>query len=164
MGRFTEANEELVEVFLSVMETRFPNISQLKIKLIFDTKRRIKDGEIILASVELANDKIKFFSKDDVAIDGYDVVAIFDMKAWELSDKKNRERIMSHELRHIFIDESGKVKILPHDVSDFRMEIKANQDDPDWKFKLATLVNDIYEQEKEMSKQSKQLKKGGSYE
>lgn len=164
MGRFTEANEELVEVFLSVMETRFPNISQLKIKLIFDTKRRIKDGEIILASVELANDKIKFFSKDEVAIDGYDVVVIFDMKAWELSDKKNRDRIMSHELRHIFIDESGKVKLLPHDVSDFRMEIKANQDDPDWKYKLTALVNDIYEQEKEMSKQSKQLKRGENYE
>lgn len=67
---------------------------------------------------------------------------------------------MSHELRHIFIDEQDKIKLLPHDLSDFRMEQQCNVDDPDWKFKLATLVNDVYDQEKEMSKQGKQVDKG----
>lgn len=160
MTRFAEVNDSVVETFLETMEERFPNLVQLKIKLIFDTKRRIKQGELVLASVELASEKIKFFSKDNIAIEGYDVVVILDMKAWELSDLKDRKRIMSHELRHVFIDEQGKIKLLPHDVSDFRAEQKVNADDPDWKFKLATLVNDVYEQEKEMIKQSKQLKKG----
>lgn len=160
MIRFTDVDDNVVEVFLAVLEERFPNLAQLKIKLIFDTKRRVKDGEIVLASAELASEKIKFFSKDDVAIDGYDVVIIFDQKAWELSNSVDRKRVVSHELRHIFIDEQDKIKLTPHDVSDFRMEQKLNADDPDWKFKLATLVNDVYEQEKEMTKQSKQLGKG----
>jgi hypothetical protein len=160
MIRFTDVDDSVVEVFLAVLEERFPNLAQLKIKLIFDTKRRVKDGEIVLASAELASEKIKFFSKDDVAIDGYDVVIIFDQKAWELSNSVDRKRVVSHELRHIFIDEQDKIKLTPHDVSDFRMEQKINADDPDWKFKLATLVNDVYEQEKEMTKQSKQLGKG----
>jgi hypothetical protein len=160
MIRFTDVDDSVVEVFLAVLEERFPNLAQLKIKLIFDTKRRVKDGEIVLASAELASEKIKFFSKDDVAIDGYDVVIIFDQKAWELSNSVDRKRVVSHELRHIFIDEQDKIKLTPHDVSDFRMEQKLNADDPDWKFKLATLVNDVYEQEKEMTKQSKQLGKG----
>ena len=160
MIRFTDVDDSVVEVFLSILEARYPSLSQLKIKLIFDTKRRVKDGEIVLASAELASEKIKFFSKDDVAIEGYDVVIIFDQKAWELSNAADRKRIMSHELRHVFIDEQDKVKLMPHDISDFRMEQKLNVDDPDWKFKLATLVNDIYEQEKEMTKQSKQLGKG----
>ena len=160
MIRFTDVDDSVVEVFLSILEERYPSLSQLKIKLIFDTKRRVKDGEIVLASAELASEKIKFFSKDDVAIEGYDVVIIFDQKAWELSNAADRKRIMSHELRHVFIDEQDKVKLMPHDISDFRMEQKLNVDDPDWKFKLATLVNDIYEQEKEMAKQSKQLGKG----
>ena len=158
--RFTEADDSVVEVFLDTMEERFPSLAQLKIKLIFDLKRRIKQGEICLASTELANEKIKFFSKDDVAVEGYDVVIIVDQKAWQLSNAANRKRLMSHELRHIFIGEDGKVKLLPHDVSDFRVEQKLNEDDPDWGYKLCTLVNDIYEQEKEMEKQSKQLKKG----
>ena len=91
-------------------------------------------------------------SKD---IEGYDVVVTFDMKAWELASEKDRIRIMSHELRHIFIDEKGKIKLLPHDISDFRAEQKLNEDDPDWGFKLATLVNDVYDQEKELAKQKK---------
>lgn len=160
MSRFTDINEDVVSVFLEVMEERFPSLAQLKIKLLFDTKRRVKDGEIILAMTKLTSDEIKFFSKDDIALDGYELVIVFDMKAWELSGKDMRRRIMSHELRHIFIDEKGKIKLLPHDVSDFRMEQLLNKDDPDWKFKLATLVNDIYEQEKEMANQSKKLNKG----
>lgn len=158
MSRFEDIEESVVETFLDIMEHRFPYLAQLKIKLIFDTKRRIKKGKICLASVELANEKIKFFSKDDVAIEGYDVVIVFDQKAWGLATEADRKRLMSHELRHIFIDEQGKVKILPHDVSDFREEQKLNTDDPDWGFKLSILTNDVYEQEKEMAKQSKQLK------
>ncbi len=160
MARFVDINESVVEVFMDVLENRFPNLAQLKIKLIFDTKRRVKQGEIVLSSTELASEKIKFFSKDDLAVEGYDIVIVFDMKAWELSDKKNRKRIMSHELRHVFIDEKGKVKLTPHDISDFRAEQKLNEDDSEWAFALAILVNDIYEQEKEMAKQSKQMNKG----
>jgi len=155
MVRFVEADESVVEVYIKAMEQRFPSLAQLKIKLIFDTKRRINQGKIALAMVELANDKIKFFSKDKIAVGGYDIIIIFDMKAWELSDDKNRMRIMSHELRHILIDEKGKLKLIPHDISDFREEQRLNIDDPDWGLKLSTLVNDIYEQEKEMVKPKK---------
>jgi len=155
MVRFVEADESVVEIYMKAIEQRFTSLAQFKIKLIFDTKRRITQGKIALASVELASDKIKFFSKDKIAIGGYDVIVIFDMKGWELSDEKNRMRLMSHELRHIFIDEKGKIKIIPHDISDFREEQRLNIDDPDWGFKLSTLVNDIYEQEKEMVKPKK---------
>lgn len=155
MSRFTEVTDEVVEVFLKVLGDRFPSLGQLKIKLVFDTKRRIKEGKICLANVELANEKIKFFSKDDVAIEGYDVVVTFDRKAWELANDKDRTRLISHELRHVLIDEKGKLKLIPHDVSDFRIEQKLNEDDPDWSFRLSTLINDIYEQEKEAEKSKK---------
>ena len=155
MSRFTDVDDGVVEVFLDTLEERFQSLIQLKIKLIFDTKKRIAKGKICLATVELANDKIKYFSKDKVATEGYDVVIILDRKAWELSDKVNRTRIMSHELRHILINEKDEVKLIPHDVSDFMVEQKLNKDDPDWNIKLTTLVNDVYEQEKEISKQQK---------
>jgi len=160
MTRFTDIDDSVVEIFLATLEERFPSLANLKMKLIFDTKRRVKQGEICLATTELANEKIKFFSIDEVAVEGYDIVIIFDMKAWELAGPEDRKRVMSHELRHVFITEEGKVKLIPHDISDFRIEQKLNQDDPDWSLKLATLTNDIYEQEKEMAKQSKQMKKG----
>ena len=159
MNRFTDVDDGVVEVFLDLLEERFPSLIQLKIKLIFDTKKRIVKGKLCLAGVEVANDKIKYFSKDDIAIEGYDVVIIFDRKAWELSDKINRKRIMSHELRHVVINEKDEVKLIPHDVSDFRIEQKLNENDPDWNIKLATLVSDIYDQEKVIVKQQEKENK-----
>ena len=152
MTRFTDIDDGLVEVFLNVLEERFPSLIQLKIKLIFDTKKRVKQGKVCLATTELANDKIKYFSKDTIALEGYDVVIAFDRKAWELADEINKKRIMSHELRHIFITEKDEVKLLPHDVSDFVAEQKLNKAEPDWAIKLVQLVDDIYEQEEEMRK------------
>ena len=152
MNRYTDCDEKFVEMFLQVLEERFPMYGNLKFKLIFDLKKKVNKGKICLGNITLASDKIKYFTKDNVALDGYDYVIILDRKAWELASKEDKKRIISHELRHVFIDDNGKLKILPHDVSDFIAEQKLNQDVPDWGIKLSVLVNDIYEQEKEMQK------------
>lgn len=154
--RYEDADDSLVEVFLKVAEERFPNTcANLNIKLMFDTKKRVSKGKICLASVELANEKIKYFTKHEVEVGGYDYILIVDRKAWELANEKDRIRLISHELRHVFVDENDKRKILPHDIEDFVAEVKLNEDDPDWGFKLATLVTDVYEQEKELKKLTK---------
>jgi len=157
--RYEDADESLVEVFLKVAEERFPNTcANLNIKLMFDTKRRVRKGKICLASVEIANDKVKYFTKHEVEVGGYDYIIIVDRKAWELANEKDRIRLISHELRHVFVDENGKRKLVPHDIEDFVVELKLNEDDPDWGFKLCTLVEDVYEQEKELKKLDKKTK------
>jgi hypothetical protein len=161
MNRYEDCNDELVEVFLDLLESRFPAYGNLKFKIIFDLKKRIKQGKIVLASIELASEKIKFFSKDDVAVDGYDYVLTVDKKAWELADEKDKRRIISHELRHVFINEKGAAKIIGHEIEDFYAELKLNEDDPEWARKLTTIVADVYEQEKELAKAAKAGKKGG---
>ncbi len=154
--RYEDASENLVEVYLQVAEERFPTTcANLNIKLIFDTKRRVRQGKLVLASIEIANEKIKYFTKNDVNVDGVDYVLIVDRKAWELADDKNKIRLLSHELRHVFVDEDGKRKLVPHDIEDFVVEVKLNTDNPDWATKLVTLVADIYEQEKELKKLNK---------
>jgi hypothetical protein len=153
--RYEECTDELVEVFLDVLESRFPAYQNLNFKLIFDTKQRMSKGRLVFASIELASPKIKFFSKDDVAVDGYDYVIIVDKKAWELASATNKKRIISHELRHVFIDEKGNYKIIGHEIEDFYAEIKLNQDDPEWAVELGSLVKAVYEQEKELKKAAK---------
>jgi hypothetical protein len=152
MTRFIDVDDTVIEMFLELAEERFPMIGQLKIKFVFDTKKRVKGGKICLGSCELANDKIRYLSKDAVATEGYDYVVFLDAKAWQHGDKDMRKRLLSHELRHIFINEKGDYKILPHDIEDFRAEQLLNQDDPDWAHKLATIVEAAYDQEKEMAK------------
>ena len=106
-------------------------------------------GSITLASIEKASDKLRFFSKDNIAVEGYDYVLIMDQKAWELASPADRVRLISHELQHILIDEKDRLKLRDHEITDFYMEIKYNQDDPEWSRKLAVLVDDVYAQEKE---------------
>jgi hypothetical protein len=142
-------------VFLDVVEKRFPLYQNFNFKLIFDTKKRVSKGKLMLASLELANDKIKFFSRDDVALEGYDYVLTVNEKAWELSNEKDKVRLISHEMRHAFINEKGEPKLVGHEIEDFYEEIKLNQDDPEWSRKLGMLVSDVYEQEKESKKSKK---------
>lgn len=149
MNRYEEIDESVVEVFLRVMEERFPKYQNYSFKLMYDTKRRLSKKKIVLASIEMASAKIRFFTADEVASDGYDYVMIIDKKAWELASDKDKTRLISHELNHVFVDEMGNPKLVGHDISDFYIEIKRNEDSPDWSRNLAIIVDAAYEQEKE---------------
>ena len=153
MNRYEGCDESLVEMFINVLEERFTTYQNLKFKLIFDTKKRVKAGKTILAGIETVSDKLKFFSRDKVAVEGYDYILIVDKKAWELSNIVDKKRLISNELRHIFIDEKGSYKLVGYEIEDFYSEIELNKDDPEWARKLSTLVIDVYEQEKELAKQ-----------
>ena len=61
MSRYLEADDSLVEVFLDVVGKNFPVYQNLNFKLIYDTKKRIKSGKLVFATMELASEKIKFF-------------------------------------------------------------------------------------------------------
>lgn len=156
-----DCDEKLVEVFLKILEERFPQYGYLNFKLIYDLKKRISKGNIVLASIETASPKIRYFSKDDRALEGYDYVLIVDQKAWQMASEKDKERIISHELRHVFVDENGSKKIIGHEINDFYQELKLNDDDPEWARKLSTLVHDVYDQERELIKAEK-VKKGAN--
>jgi len=159
MMRYEDGDENLVQVFLEVMEDRFPQYQYLNFKLVYDLKKRIKSGKITLASIELASPKIKYFSQDEKAAEGYDYILFVDQKAWALANDADKKRLISHELRHVFVDEKDKPKLVGHEIEDFYQEIKLNEDDPEWGRKLVRLVTDVYDQEKEMAKE-KQINKG----
>jgi hypothetical protein len=153
--RYEDADDTLINVFGEVLENRFPHYGYLNFKLVYDLKRRTSNGNIVLASIELANAKIKFFSQDKKAEDGYDYILFVDKCAWTLASDKDKRRLISHELRHVFIDELGRPKIVGHELEDFYAEIELNKDDPEWVRKLSTLAVDVYEQEKENAKSKK---------
>jgi hypothetical protein len=154
MHRYEDSDENLVEVFLNVMEEHFPQLQYLNFKLIYDLKQRVSKGRVVLASIETASPKIKYLSKDKIAIDGYDLLMIVDQKAWEVASIDQRAKLVRHEMRHVEIDEKGAVKIVGHEIEDFHIEVKLNADHPEWRMQLATLTHDMYEQEKLMLKEN----------
>jgi hypothetical protein len=64
---------------------------------------------------------------------------------------------MSHALRHIFIDENDSLKIIDHDISDFRMEVVLNKDNPDWCDRLTEKTGLVYDQMKDMKKDTEYM-------
>ena len=155
MHRYEDSDEHLVEVFLNVVEEHFPQVQFLNFKLIYDLKQRVSKGRLVLASIETASPKIKYLSKDKIALEGYDLLLIVDQKAWEVASADQRVRLIRHEMRHVQIDETGGVKIVGHEIEDFHIEVKLNADSPEWRMQLATLTHDMYEQEKLMLKENK---------
>ena len=149
MNRYEDVPGDLEVVFKKVVKERFPGLINTNFKLLFDNKKRVQKGKITLASIELANEKIKYFSAGNDIPEGYDYIIVIDKVAWEYAHEDDRERVLSHELCHVFIDEKGKYKIVNHDIEDFLAEIKRNADKPNWGVELATLISSIYEQSEE---------------
>ena len=150
MNRYLPAEQGVENVFYEVLNDRFPGMINIKFKLLMDTKKRMKKGRLTLASTELANEKIKYFSTDDQAPEGVDYVIILDSVAWEHASQEDKVRLISRQLCKVFIDEKGNFKLITFDIFDFISEIERNKTDSNWLKKLNELVFDIYEQKKDI--------------
>ena len=91
----------------------------------------------------------------------YDYIIIVDLKSWEIANSTDKERLISHELSHIEIDDKGVLKLCGHEIEDFYSEVDYNKDNPTWKRDLATITTALYDQEKELAKAAKPLKNKG---
>jgi hypothetical protein len=155
MFRYEEVTEGVVDLFLEVLENRFSFLQHLTFKLLFDTKKRVSKGRIVLASIETANEKVKFFSQNKIVVNGYDFILIIDKLAWENASATDRVRIIRHELCHAFEDDNGKCKIMGHEIEDFYVEVAENSLEPMWREHLADMVFAIYSQQKDMAEDAR---------
>lgn len=144
--RYLDGTNELKTVLDKLLAARFLNLFGLKFLLLFDSKKRVSKGRLVLASTDLVNEKLRFLTADDFAPEGYDYIMTVNTVAWENADEETRERIIAHELNHVFIDEKGKLRLVGHDVGDFAAEIQKNIQNPDWALNLEILTTAIYEQ------------------
>jgi hypothetical protein len=157
--RYDEANDHVNELLKEVRSKDFPELVNAKIKVLFDLKKRKSGGMVILAKIMKTNDLIRHLTRDEADFyNGYDYIISIDKKCWENITDLDRIKILRHELRHTFFDiesEDNPYKLLNHSVSDFYEEVELNKNDPRWRERVATLTEDIYEQEKEARTEKK---------
>ncbi len=148
MGRYYEADQAIYELMGTLVYDRFSHLRPANIKILMDSKVKIDKlkGRITFASIKLANEVERFLSKDGHNLEGTDYLMFINDLVWELANDEDKNRIISHELRHCFIDEKGNYKIVRHDIEDFYAEVKLNEDDPMWGQALSTVVMAKYEQ------------------
>jgi hypothetical protein len=159
MSRYYEADQSVKDVLIDLVynEGRFPNLRAANIKVVMDCKPKVDKltEAVTFASIKLANEVEKYLTKDGHNLDGIDYILFINDVVWELADAANKKRIISHELRHTFIDEKGNYKIIKHDLEDFYAEVELNRDDPMWAQSLGTIALAKIEQIKEEAKANK---------
>ena len=161
--RYEEVSEKVMDMLKELRAKYFPELRNAKIKALFDLKKRKSGGRLVLARILKTNDLIRHLTKDEVeAIEGYDYIITLDKLCWDSIDDADRTRILRHELRHTLFDiesENDPYKLVSHSISDFYEEVELNKDDPRWRERVGTLVEDIYAQEKEAGANKKPKKK-----
>ena len=171
--RYEEVTEEVKKLLGEVQAKHFPELKNAKIITLFDVKKRASGGRVVLGRIMRTNDLLRHLTKDEaVAIEGYDYIITLDKEGWNAIGDADRVRLLRHELRHTYYDiesESNPYRLLDHSITDFYEEVELNKDDPRWRERVATIVEDIYEQKKEDRKQERNKRKkrkgyGGSGE
>lgn len=75
------------------------------------------DGEGVIAKCQKASPLWR-----DVA--GVDLVIWVWREVWHTFSPRQREAVVAHELCHAFVDEKGKLKLLPHDLEEFAWVVR----------------------------------------
>lgn len=157
MGRYYEAPQEVYELVESIIHERFGSLRAANFKLLMDSKPRIEklNDRIVFASIKTTNEVERFLSQTGHAISGVDYFIFISDLVWELADDANKKRIVSHELRHCFIDDKGNYRTIKHDIEDFYDEIELNKDDPMWGQAISSIAMAKYEQLKAEARSNK---------
>lgn len=151
MIRFEDVSGEVIDLLSEVRAEYFPELRNVDIKVLFDLKKRVSGGKVVLGRCQKSNDLIKHLTSDE-AEEGVPYIIYLDKCAWENIERVDRIRLMRHELRHIFVDidsERNPYKLIPHDIEDFAEEVELNQDDVRWASRVAGLAETIYDQRRD---------------
>jgi len=143
MGRYYEAEPEVYNLMDELINERFGNVlGAARIKVLMNNKPKIDvlTNRITFASIKCANEVERFLTMDGHNLTGIDYLIFISDLVWELANDVDKKRILSHELRHAFLDEKGNYKTVRHDIEDFYSEIRLNEDDPMWGQALSTVA------------------------
>lgn len=161
--RYEEVDESTLKLFASIRNSIFKEFDDAKIKLLFDTKKRMSHGQIVLASIRKPNELLRHFTQQQaMTSNGFDYIITIDRECWNVIEDNDKTRILRHELRHAKLDLGSEIdiyKIVDHDITDFYDEIALNSDDQEWRKRLVTLTSSIYEQKKEAEKEKRRNNK-----
>ncbi|MCL4500842.1 MAG: hypothetical protein M1438_03175 [Deltaproteobacteria bacterium] len=149
--KYDDAPDSLCELCANLIAQHFPHLANAKLLLLVNKKKMIQKGNIVLGKIVKPSDLLRYLSRNEAPEDGYDFIILFDNKLVQHCDDRDIERVLRHELRHVFFDADSKnpYSLIDHDFTDFYDEVELNQDDPTWAKRLAQTVSLIYHQEKD---------------
>lgn len=151
--QYEEVPENIDMLYNKVIKEYFPYLANVKMLSLVSKKKMMQKGRIVLGKIVKPSALVKYLSRNEAPDDGYDFIMYLDNKFVNFCDEIDIERVLRHELRHIFYDADSKnpYKLIDHDFSDFYDEVELNKDDPNWANRVSRTVSLIYEQEKDQT-------------
>ena len=154
MHRYQLADDDVVSKIADIIKTDFPYLEGANICTLFDTKKRMRERRIVLASIKATNNFEAFLSSYMSGGSGYDYFIFIDHLLWTnvIDSEDDRTRLIRHELKHAYVvqtDDGPVFKTGPHEIEDFYSEQSRNQDAKEWKERLAASLFRRYEQIKD---------------
>lgn len=153
MIRFEDVDQYTVDMVYQVINDNpeFISLTGAKIKVLFDQKKKMSNGKIVLGRIQKANDLIRSLTiapTNDLE-NGYDYILYLDFAVWESIDDQDKKRIIYHELNHCSVDfdKQNPYGIKDHEINGFYSEIEYNKDDTRWLERLSTVAESIYEKD-----------------
>jgi hypothetical protein len=151
--RFEDVTESVEVIVNRVRERDFSGLVNCEIKVLFDLKRRMSGGKLILGRMQKTNEITRHLTTgQSFSGDGYDYILYLDKMAWTNMVDGDKVRLIRHELRHCFYDinaTGNPYKLIGHSIEDFYEEIELNADEPRWAQRVVELTMHMYEQERE---------------
>ena len=149
--KYEAVPETVEELYEKIKKEHFPYLANAKILFLLSKKKMMTKGRIVLGKIVKPSALVKYLSRNEAPDDGYDYILYLDSKLITHCEESDIERVLRHELRHIFYDSDSKnpFKLIDHDFTDFYDEVELNKDDPNWANRVARTVSLIYEQEKD---------------
>ena len=147
--RFEEVGDEVIDVVEDVKLESFPSLRGAKIKVLFDTKKRMSKGDLVISRIQKTNELLRHLTVDDANSDeGFDYILYVDKNVWNNVTTEDRVRLIRHELQHCEVDMDANgtpYKLRGHELEDFYDEIEFNKDDPRWAERCVEVAASIYE-------------------
>lgn len=149
--KYEDVPDSIYEMYEALMAKYFPHLANAQVLFLINKKKMMQRGNIVLGKIVKPNDLVKYLSRKEAPEDGYDYIILLDSKLIHHCEEIDIERVLRHELRHVFFDSESKTpyKLVDHDFSDFYDEVELNKDDPTWAKRVSQTVSLIYHQEKD---------------
>jgi len=150
-SRFEDVPNQHYELLNKIIDKDFPHLASTAIELIFDTKKRVSEGKIVLGRLQKSNDFTRHLSVTNTNPDGVDYFLYLDKNVFEHIDEADKIRLIRHELQHAHVDyeKTNPFGIRGHEINDFYDEIEYNKDDPRWAERLATIAESLYDPDRQ---------------
>jgi len=148
--RFEPVTEDVTRLVETVQEEFFPELSNIKILVLFDTKKRKSGIKYVVGRMTKTNELTRYLSLDETEDgEGFDYIMYLDKYVFMELEGDDRVRIVRHEMRHIEIDTDAKnpFKLKGHDVEDFYEEVELNSDDLRWVERVGQIAESVHSED-----------------